>query len=386
VSNPQTGESVNTLPTLYKKTSTGDDQQWTVAVDSNAIISRWGRVGGAIQETRDVIKEGKNLGKKNATTPAEQAALEAQALWEKKLKRGYVKSIGDARKGKVDGVIEGGWWPMLAKSFGDEGHKIVFPAYGQPKLNGHRISAEVEDGKASLWSRKRNLITGVPHVNRALEKLLPKKGKFRLDGEGYHHDFHDHLEKISHFLRSETPEEGHEIMQYHVYDMNHPGSFADRLLLRDKLFKGEEVVGPLHRVKTVLIKDEEEMLALCDHFLDEKYEGLMVRNAMGEYKDVSASSRSDDLQKVKRFTDAEFKIIGVTDGRGKDAGCAIFVCVTSEGAEFKAKMKGGYAKLREYFENAEKYIGRNLTVKYANLTKKSKVPFHPVAWRIHEDL
>ena len=85
-----------TFPTLFKKTSTGADQCWSIEVVGNTIISRWGQVGGAQQSTTDTIAEGKNGGRANATTPEAQAVLEAQSQWEKKLKRGYVQDLASA--------------------------------------------------------------------------------------------------------------------------------------------------------------------------------------------------------------------------------------------------------------------------------------------------
>ena len=71
-------------PCLYKKTATGADQMWQVETDGNKIITRWGQVGGKIQEETEVIKTGKNIGKQNETSPEQQARYEAQALWTKK--------------------------------------------------------------------------------------------------------------------------------------------------------------------------------------------------------------------------------------------------------------------------------------------------------------
>jgi hypothetical protein len=88
------------LPTLYKKTSTGADQMWSIGTYRNVIITQFGQVGGKIQETYDIVKIGKNIGRANETTAIEQAELEAQSQWEKKKKsKGYVESLSDARKG-----------------------------------------------------------------------------------------------------------------------------------------------------------------------------------------------------------------------------------------------------------------------------------------------
>lgn len=163
---------MKTLPTLFKKTSAGADQEWSIGTEANVIVTRFGQVGGKIQEARDEVKEGKNVGKANATTAIQQAEAEAQSQWEKKLKKAYVQSLDDARAGKIDAVIEGGVFPMLAHRYDEQGHKIVFPAYVQPKFDGHRCIAVIEDFKATLWSRTRKPITGLPILYKPLRSKL----------------------------------------------------------------------------------------------------------------------------------------------------------------------------------------------------------------------
>jgi predicted DNA-binding WGR domain protein len=101
-------QQLKLLPTLYKKTATGAAQEWTIGTEGSVIVTRWGQMGGAIQEARDEVKTGKNVGRANETTPIQQAELEAQSQWEKKLKKGYVQNLDDAQAGKTDAIIEGG--------------------------------------------------------------------------------------------------------------------------------------------------------------------------------------------------------------------------------------------------------------------------------------
>jgi len=116
------------LPKLYKKTSTGAIQEWEVHVDIidnvATIITNYGQVGGKIQESKELVLEGKNIGRSNATTDVEQAYFQAKSDWEKQLKKGYVKTIEDAVIGKTDDIIKGGIAPMLAHKFSEQGHKI----------------------------------------------------------------------------------------------------------------------------------------------------------------------------------------------------------------------------------------------------------------------
>jgi len=370
------------LPTLYKKTSTGADQMWSIGTYRNIIITQFGQVGGKIQETHDVVKTGKNIGRSNETTAIEQAELEAQAQWEKKkTAKGYVESLGDARKGKRDALVLGGVDPMLAHRFDEQGHKITYPAFAQPKFDGHRCIAMVDaEGRATLWSRTRKPITGLPHIIRDVEFWAESRGQRSvvLDGELYNHAYREKFEELTSFIRNEDPKPGHEVVEYHVYDVAGPGTFADR----HALLGAFTLVGSLCQVETVEIADEDELMLTFERFLVQGYEGLMVRNMAGEY----VNKRSYDLQKVKEFIDEEFVVIGVEEGRGKLAGHGIFVCKTNSGVEFRAKMKGELESLKQYYENPRSVIGKLLTVKFQGYTTKNGVPRFPVALRMRENI
>lgn len=377
------------LETLYKKTSTGADQFWMIRTEDNVIVTRWGQLEGKEQETRDEVKEGKNLGKKNATTAVQQAQAEAVSQWEKKLKKGYVKNLEAARAGEVDEVIEGGISPMLAHRFDEQGHKISYPALAQPKFDGHRCIAVVKDGKATLWSRTRKPITGLPHIILDLETISDQSEipNFILDGELYNHQYKDKFEELSSFIRQIEPKAGHEVVEYHTYDLvsaeTQGGRLAvilDLLGLRD--YSGNPRWGSVVAVETITVDNEDDLQIAFEHFLCQGYEGLMVRNGKGLY----VNKRSYDLQKVKEFADSEFTVIGVEEGRGKLAGHAIFVCETADKTAFRAKMKGKTEDLKQYFENPALAIGRQLTVKYQGITNKSGVPRFPVGLRFKEEL
>ena len=178
--------NIKTFPTLYRQRQSGAIQTWTISTEDNVIVTRWGQEDGSMQESRDEVKEGKNIGRSNATTPTEQAQAEAQSKWERKLKRGHVQERTGAKTGQIDAIIEGGVWPMLAHRFDKVGHKINFPAFTQPKFDGHRCVAIIDDkGKCALWSRSRKPITSLPHIVEAYEALDVRNMVF--DGELYNH-------------------------------------------------------------------------------------------------------------------------------------------------------------------------------------------------------
>jgi DNA ligase-1 len=383
-----------TWPTLYKKNSNGSYQQWTInvkttpvgATDTWGVITKtYGQVDGKLQVAEDVVREGKNVGRANETGPVDQARAEAQSQWEGKLKKGYVKTMDDAVEGKTDAIIQGGVSPMLAHKYADHGHKISYPAFAQPKLDGHRCVAVVTDGECVLWSRTRKRITGVPHIAAQLERLFPGPSQIVLDGELYNHDYHDNFEALTSMIRSATPKPGHEVVQYWIYDAIGDENQAGRLQLLDDTIGLVQTVTAdatsLVLVPTELVQDEEEMVAVFGAYLANNFEGLMLRNQFAPYK----NSRSYDLQKVKIMQDAEFPVIRVEEGRGRMAGLALFVVTTPEGKEFRVKMEGALEDLRKYADDPSLAVGRQLTVRFQNLSQDG-IPRFPVGVRFREDV
>jgi DNA ligase-1 len=378
------------LATLYKKASTGKIQEWSIWAggdnDSAQIVTTYGVVGGKLQTASETIREGKNIGKANETNPYEQACLEAQAQWEKKKKnKGYVESIEAAQAGERDASVLGGIDPMLAHKYSDHAAKIVWPAYVQPKLDGHRCIAIIENGACTLWSRQRKPILSMPHIVAELERLfkLHVNSTIILDGELYNHDYHDNFEELTRKIRPKAPVDGHKIVQYWVYDAVTGDTFTDRMAkVLDAL--DAEFYGELKYVKIVptsYAKDESEVTGLLTYWLAKNFEGVMVRNAASNYK----NGRSYDLQKVKEFQDAEFEIVDVVPGKGHMLDKGVFVCKTPEGKEFKAKMVGKLDELRKYLDNKDAYIGKMLTVKFQKYSAEN-IPVFGVAMRVREDV
>ena len=370
------------LPTLYKKTSTGATQFWSVLVDGDTIVTEYGQVGGAVQTSKDVIVAGKNVGKKNETSPAQQALAEAQSQWDKKLKKGYAQNRAAAEAGETDAVITGGIFPMLAHRFDQHGDKLKYPCYVQPKLDGHRCLAVVEGGRVTLWSRTRKPILSVPHIVAELEAMGVEDGTV-LDGELYNHEYRDRFEDLTSVIRASSPKENCTIVQYHVYDVAYSSLtqaartrwIGENLNLR----RGRDATH-IVPVVTDTVSDEDDLMLAFNRFLSLGYEGAIARNAEGAY----VNKRSHDLLKIKEFLDSEFACVGVEEGRGKLAGHAIFVCRADGGGEFRAKMTGPLDDLRRYWVDPGLAVGKQVTVKYQGLSKYG-IPRFPVALRIRND-
>lgn len=376
-------------PTLYKKTSTGAIQEWSISVyqesmnsDTTTIETRYGQLNSdKIQITTDDIREGKNIGKTNETSIFEQAQAEAQAKFEKQLKKGYIESIEAAESGELDECIEGGIVPMLAHSFAKHGHKIKYPCYIQPKLDGVRCISILKNGVCTLWSRTRKQITSCPHIVAEIENNF--KQDVILDGELYNHSFKENFEHIVHLVRQEEPDPQCTDVEYHIYDLVNEDPFDKRCLSITSKFASPFTKNfkYLRLVETNSVVQEEDVIKFFEEFKSEGFEGAMLRNGESPY----VNKRSYDLLKVKEFEDAEFEICGIDEGRGKLSGhVGAFKCKDSQGNEFLAKMSGQTERLRDYFKDHSLWEGKRLTVQFQGLTGKNKVPRFPVGLRIRD--
>lgn len=376
------------LPTLYKKSSSGNIQAWRIEVYGPHIVTSWWTEAGDAPPQKTVEEaKAKNVGKKNETTPETQAEKEAAARWSKQLKKGYIDDFAKAQAGEVSEVIEGKISPMLAHRYDQHGHKIAYPAYVQPKLDGHRCIAQVDraTGKVTLWTRTRKPITSMPHIVRGLEDIASNfAGLTMFDGELYIHG--ETFEETTSLIRAKEPKPGHQRVQYHVYDVAQgQRSFAGRAIVLDSIHMvlSTDTFSdvPVHVVTTSFMANEEAAMQLYQRYMDEGYEGAMVRNAHGLYE----NKRSYHLQKIKFMHDAEFRIVAVEEGKGQMAGRAVFVCETPEGERFSCKMKGSLDSLEQYVKDPSLALDKMLTVQYQELTERG-IPRFPVGIRLKEVL
>jgi DNA ligase-1 len=382
---------MNKLPTLYTKTATGAVQQWTVShgakqverplgtLNAGLVSTTYGQVGGKLQTTEDVILHGKNLGKKNETTPVQQAELKAKQLWDKKVKEGYVEDLDKAAAGETDLP---GIEPMLAHPIEDKEKYATFPAYCQPKLDGFRCIAMIANGDVKLFSRTRKTITTLPHIVFQLSEMF-RGQTLILDGELYNHELKDDFSKIASTIKRDEVHPDHEIIQYHVYDVVGSGDqgYNARTKAVFELLSSAKAPN-VKVVDTYYVNSREELGKMHDRFTALGYEGAMYRNVDTPYE----MKRSPGLLKVKKFSDAEFTVVDRVEGSGKFMGkLGAFVCVTPKGQRFNVAMNGTIESLEEYLVNFDLYANQPLTVQFQGLTPDG-IPRFPRGLRFREDI
>jgi DNA ligase-1 len=359
------------LPMLFARTNTGAIQTWTIEISGNKYRTHYGQVDGALQTTEWTICEGKNTGKKNATSAEDQATKEAKATWKKKKESGYVENIT-----KIDEISF--TEPMLAKNYDDYKDDLKYPVYSQPKLDGIRCVVK-RDG---MWSRNGKAIISAPHVLVALKPFFDRFPDAILDGELYADKFANDFNAICSLVKKTKPTvedlaESEKNIQYWIYDWILPKTFGDRNSDITTYIVNNNVV---RRVPTHLVDTITHLNELYEKYVDEGYEGQMVRTD-GPYE----NKRSKHLLKRKEFQDSEFKILDIVEGVGNKSGMAgHMVFKNHKGIEFHSNIKGDREYLKDLLKNKNKYIGKSATVKYFNLTPDDEIPRFPYTIAIRD--
>ena len=373
---------VKSSPVLESKTRTGKKKYWQAHVLSEK--KSWFTQTSYWQDKADGTTSlvtwsdpyeatPKNVGKANETSAEEQAYAEFDSMVTKQMDKGY------SPNGVTSDILP---LPMLAHKFKERADKLQWPVYVQRKYNGQRMFFDGE----KAWSRGGKLI--LPKVIAHLVSQFPKnlKGKI-LDGELIL-PFNPLLQETLKATKKYVPSVS-ERLNFIVYDVvDSTLTYADRhaLLVANisqvatMASSGKIVLAPTEKAS-----DIGEVMMLHTEFTSKPvqgnpYEGTMIRDNSAGY---DIGHRSNQLQKLKDFVDAEFKIVDVKEGDGRFKNAAIFVCDNGYGDTFDCTPEGTMDYRRELYENRANHIGQYLTVRYQELSNAKK-PLFPVGVSIRE--
>ena len=382
--------SIPTFPILYKSKANGKVNQWKISIKGNSpyqIETIFGELEGAQQTHTTIVSKGKAN-----RTILQQATLEAQSKWnEKRNKEGYQETIQPASI-----VVR----PMLANTFQKElyakptrAYKLPFPVFTQRKYDGIRCLCHFDKSSNSvvLESRKGTPIYNMDHIQSELYKMFygdgTKNESIYFDGELYTSELNFEtingivrLGKLNHDTDINDVSNQIQLIEYHVYDLydveNKEKTFQERNDMIRELFNKDASASsrigsntynlrssPTKKacfmVQTDIANNLKEIKQLHDQYVAEGFEGIMLRDKSGVYE---SNKRSKYLQKYKEFLEEEFEIIGYHDGEGIDKYLIIWECITKDGIKFSAKPRGSHEYRRQLFQEADQYIGKQLTV------------------------
>jgi len=358
------------LETIYKRAVTGKILEHSIEVKDNGYRTTSGQTDGVKTTTEWTYCIGKNIGRANETSPKQQALLEAQAKWKKKVEKGYFQNIKKIDTSEL-------FKPMLANKWEDYKDSIQYPIYSQPKLDGIRCIVK-EDG---MYTRTGKDIDSAPHIFAALAPLFANNPDLIFDGELYADKYANDFNAIVSLVKKTKPTaqdlvDSAKVIEYHIYDLpSNAGIFMERYKELHKI----KLPSCCVIVETNLVETAKDALMLYGNYVASGYEGQMLRTDT-KYE----NKRTKALLKDKSFTDSEYKIIGVVEGGGNlvgKVGALLFANPT--GKEFTASVNGGWDYLEELWHDKKRLIGLEATVKYFNITPDG-VPRFPKVTAIRD--
>jgi DNA ligase-1 len=355
---------------IYQRDSVGKTRYWQYEVEGPRYRTIAGIEGGA-----PVTSAWTDCKAKSQATDEEQAAFEAQAEFKKKLDRQYRRTVEE-----LDGVPMS---PMLAQDFAKQ-KAIKFPVFSQPKLDGIRALV-TKDG---AFTRDYQTHYNVDHILKALAPIFQEFPGVVFDGELYNHDLKDDFNKITSIVRKQNVDEekraeAAKLIQYHVYDV--AGSYAveyfsARNLFLFKTIFGERTMPSIVPVVTHKALDQAELDGHYGAYLEQGYEGQMVRLD----QPYEVDKRSKTLLKRKEFITAEFPLARIEEGQGNWAGYAKRVVFTlPDGRECGAGIRGTQSRAAELLKEWPNWSDkRQVTIRHFTPTPDG-MPRFPVAVDFH---
>lgn len=400
----------------------GDEKEFTIKkqyienndhLPDNIIAQIWTETGiDNGKQTKQIptyIDEGKCIGRKNQRNILQNAMIIARKEFLKRQERSSATStalegfngidITNEQKDELKSTISKMKYLMLAKKWKDGAkHLTESNMYIQPKLDGVRCCAFYDEDakKVILYSRTKKPWLSLNFLRKSLKKTLKAfsrpGSRLYLDGELYNHG--TPLQVISGVCRKDNPCENDHKIQFHIYDCffedDNGAPFKDRHkqlieiknyisnIRNDKIKykksnhvkKISDIVKFVDTIKVTSINEGKEQY---EKFVKLEYEGVMFRNANGVYLNHN-TKRSNNLVKMKVSYDAEFKIVGFTQGkRGRSKGAIIWICETpDEKHKFNVTPNETYEKRYDLYKKAtnnfDQFEGKNLKVYYEEMS------------------
>lgn len=258
--------------------------------------------------------------------------------------------------------------PMLACSTVPAFDSICYPVLASPKLDGIRCLAVA--GKA--YSRNGKLIPNL-HVQEYFRDnhLHGFDGELMISG-----DFNSVQSAIMSIA-------GKPNFKYYVFDLWNLSAkigFKDRLAeLAQISYRSNDTI--MYHVPQTIIGESEALKAMLVRELDDGYEGLIIRDPNGPYKNGRSTAKQEWMSKIKLFNDAEATVVGTeelchnldTSTRQKSnmvpGGVLGALVVEWEGKRFNVGSGFDGAQRAKLWEDRDSLIGKQITFKYQECSK-----------------
>ena len=246
--------------------------------------------------------------------------------------------------------------------------------FGSRKLDGVRCIIRKEQDEISAHSRSGKEFET---LDKLLDEVSKIEGDFVLDGEvcivdeNGNENFQDIMKQIR--RKNHTIDN----LKMFVFDMLTLQEFDEQKGVTPLYVRYENSIRALHiancneNIMEVLgqdvIPNVEYFNKLNDDATAAGHEGIMIRKNSG-YK----GKRSKDILKVKKFHDAEYKVVGATNGdiriveEGKQK---IIICLSNIVIVHKGNKVGvgsGFSidQRKEFYKDHSKILGKTVTIQY----------------------
>jgi ATP-dependent DNA ligase len=258
--------------------------------------------------------------------------------------------------------------------------------FHQPKLNGERGRIEWFNHLPILLSSYGNEFSFLDHIQEEIVLLAAATQEFqRLDGEIYCHGWP--RERIDSALRrkknntnKDTP-----FLEFHIFDIQ-----DENELQYNRLRKLGEIAQVIETLELKFLKivdygicQEGNWLAHAEDYLDNGYEGIILRDVFGQY----VMKRTPALLKFKPTEQDEYTIVDVNEAISKEGlnkGMIGSFLVTSPDEPESVIFNVGAGKLNHatrirLWNIKEELKGKTLVVKHELLKTSGQVPIAAVA-------
>jgi DNA ligase len=256
---------------------------------------------------------------------------------------------------------------------GDKPGLMLAEIYQQGiNINQYWVSEKL-DGVRARWDGKQ-LLSRDGHVFAAPAWFTKDFPAIPLDGELW--IGRERFEETASVVRKQQPHEGWRTVRLMVFDLpEHGGTFDDRVLAMKRI--GTQVHSLHFRIiEQETFTSEEALRQRLQTAIAQGGEGLILHRKTAHY----ASGRSQDLLKLKPFTDAEATVIGYRPGKGKYSGHVGSLKVrTDQGIVFFIG-----TGLSDAQRHDPPPLQSRITFRYQGFTKNG-IPRFPVFLRIRDE-
>lgn len=331
-------------------------------------------------------------------------------LW---LKRILSKDLKIGMSVKTINTVYVGLIPEFNVQLAEPFDRPIKSAIHEPKYDGVRLTGvtDFENNKVYMFSRKGQAVEGYDQIESDLLLMAQAvQQDFMIDGEVIGKNFDATMNDL--FAKGSN-----KIASYMVFDAMTKIDFERGRCLMNlsqrKIYlqmlvssisqmhmSSNKVVIPVPYIPYLLSFDSDNLMKLCDRYIEQGFEGAMIKdtNSMYDFK------RTYAWQKVKRFHPLDVKIVGFYEGEagtkleGNLGGIVVQYWYSKKEKKVfnideqmahmptdvileTSKCGSGFSdELREYiWNNQNEFKNKVCEVKYQEVTKDGKLRFNPLS-------